>query len=63
MAANGVNGQSATYALSNTHKEVRHFHCPATRCREVVLLTHYQMLEKSLVDSDPEVAEIMVRFQ
>ncbi|KAK9422266.1 putative Serine hydroxymethyltransferase-like protein [Seiridium cardinale] len=38
MASNGANGQSATYALSNEHKE---------------------MLEKSLVDSDPEVAEIM----
>ncbi|KAI0127332.1 serine hydroxymethyltransferase [Xylariales sp. AK1849] len=40
MAPNGVNGQSATYALSDAHK---------------------QMLEKSLVKSDPEVAGIMER--
>jgi aspartate carbamoyltransferase regulatory subunit len=33
---------------------------PRSPLQNVLLLTHRQMLEKSLLDSDPEVAEIMV---
>jgi hypothetical protein len=48
----------ATYALPQSHKEVRIQSSPATFS---LSLTHRsQMLEKSLLDSDPEVADIMV---
>jgi len=54
MASDGNTG--ATYALSASHKEVRN---GTFRVHEEIL-TASQLLEKSLVDSDPEVAEIMV---
>lgn len=54
----------ATYALSATHKEVCLLPPMVAVIREnsigLTWSIFTQMLEKSLLDSDPEVAEIMV---
>ena len=58
MAANGNNnGAQHTYALPKSHQEVI---SQVSYHPEVSPLTHLQMLEKSLLESDPEIAEIMV---
>jgi hypothetical protein len=47
-----------TYALPRSHQDVRR-RTPTSVWR-FDILTEMQLLEKSLVDTDPEVAEIMV---
>ena len=48
-----------SYALSSTHKEVSLL--KATYLTVVAVTNRAQMLQKSLVESDPEVAQIMVK--
>jgi hypothetical protein len=54
MASNGT-----TYALSQGHKEVC-FRCYFLLGPRLLTIVPLKLLEKSLIDSDPEVAEIMV---
>jgi hypothetical protein len=51
-----------TYALPKSHQDVRIDNTlyQATPLLHVTILTHKQIMEKSLVETDPEVAEIMV---
>jgi glycine hydroxymethyltransferase len=56
MASNGENGVKHTYALTETHKEVSCYSSMASANTD----SPTQMLEKSLVETDPEIAEIMV---
>src|SRR5450756_1567525 len=57
MASNGENGVKQTYALSETHKDVS---CSGRPPHLACTDSPTQMLEKSLVETDPEIAEIMV---
>jgi hypothetical protein len=51
-----------TYALPKSHQDVRIDNTlyKATPLLHITILTHMQIMEKSLVETDPEVAEIMV---
>jgi len=62
MAENGENGENGarhTYALSKTHQNVSFAY---QNWLDKSTDSPLQMLEKSLVDSDPEIAEIMVNI-
>jgi hypothetical protein len=51
-----------TYALPKSHQDVRidQTFSQATPLHHDTILTDEQIMEKSLVETDPEVAEIMV---
>lgn len=54
---------NAEYALSESHKEVSSpLLSPLEGIDRSIDSQFFQMLEKSLLDSDPEVASIMVRY-
>ena len=57
MATNGTNGVEHTYALTETHKNVCMFWSKILMVTDIYFA---QMLERSLVESDPEIAAIMV---
>ena len=56
MATNGQNGVKHSYALPESHKDVSMVRIGRFQLIDLFL----QMLEKSLLESDPEIAEIMV---
>lgn len=60
MAATGENGVKHTYALSETHKDVNYSVNSAPP--KPFTDSFPQMLEKSLIETDPEIAAIMVRI-
>ena len=51
----------ATYALSPAHRNVSIRHCTFPGFLSFTTDSSIQQMEVSLVDSDPEIAQIMVR--